>query len=474
MKQEERSLDLHRLFYPRSIAVVGASPKLGGGGKIPFYQILKLTGYPGSLYPVNPAHKEIDGEKVFPSLEDVPDGVDLALCSVPARFALKTVEVAAKKDVGFLHFFTSGFSEMGKKDLEEAMIRAARKGKTRIVGPNCLGVHCTESKVTFDPTLRQKGPGNVAFLGQSGGVTNNVTRMICARQMGINKAVSYGNQIDLRVEDFLGYLARDDTIRTVAAYIEDIKDGRAFLKSLSELTANKPVVILKGGVTEEGARAAESHTGAMAGRQAVWSAVMRQFRCIEVETQKQMVDLVMLASSEKIPRGTRLGYLGAGGGTSVLFTDLAVKAGLSLPELSRRAQDLISEKIPDVNTSTRNPVDLGAFGFSPEVMTHSMRAVDTEENIDGIILYMTLDLLRLFEAKQVETGLHAIASCAREVSKPVIPIMAKAAEGHPRLEELRAMAFGIFQENGIAMYNSIQETVNAIRSILQWSSKTAG
>jgi len=461
-------LDLHRLFYPRRIAVVGASPNLGGG-KIPFYQILKVSKYEGPVYPVNPAHKEIDGEKVYTSLEEVPDGVDLAICSVPVRYALRTLEVAVDKGIPFVHFFTSGFSEIGDRALEEEMVRVARRGNTRIVGPNCLGVHCAESRVTFDPTLRQKGLGSVAFLGQSGGVTNNVTRMVCARQMGINKAVSYGNQVDLRVEEFMDYLAGDETIRVVAAYIEDIKDGRAFLEVISRVTEKKPFIVLKGGTTEEGARAAWSHTGALAGRHSIWSAVMSQSRCIQVDTQKQMVDLTMLAVSEKIPQGSRIAYLGAGGGTSVLFTDLAVSAGLSLPELSSSAREAIASKIPDVNTSTRNPVDLGAFGFSPEGMIHSMQAVDPEAYIDVIILYMTLDLLRLFEMKKVEEGLRAIAACAREVSKPVIPILTKAAEDHPRLEELRVMAMTIFREAGLPMYNSLQETVTAISRILPWS-----
>lgn len=470
MDSEGRA-DLHRLFYPRSIAVVGASPNMGGGGKIPYYQILKLAGYPGPIYPVNPAHREIDGQKVYASLDEVPESVDLAICLVPWRFALATVEAAARKGVGFVHFFTSGFSEIGNRDLEAALLRAARQGGTRIVGPNCLGVHCSESRVTFDPTLRVEGSGSVAFLGQSGGVTNNFTRLACARKLGLNKAVSYGNQIDLGVEDFLRFFARDDAIRAVAAYIEDVKNGGAFLAALAEIASHKPVVILKGGATREGAEAAASHTGAMAGEHPIWSAVLRQRGCIQVHTEEQMVDLVMLATSAKVPQGTRLGYLGAGGGTSVLFADLAVGAGCSLPELSRRVQDLISEKIPNVNTSTRNPVDLGAFGFNAEVTVHALRAVDSEEQLDVIVLYLSLDLLRLFETSKVESGLRAIAACARELSKPVVPVFFRAAEDHPRVEQVRLLALTIFREARLPMYNNLEEAVQAVRLILAWSRK---
>jgi len=464
-------VDLKRLFYPRSVAVVGASPNMGGGGKMPYYQILKLAGYPGPIYPVNPAHREIDGQRVYASLEEIPESVDLAICLVPWRLALATVEAAARKGIGFLHFFTSGFSEIGNRELEESLVAAARKGGTRIVGPNCLGVHCAESRLTFDPTLKVQGAANVAFLGQSGGVTNNFTRLACSRKLGLNKAVSYGNQIDLRVEDFLNFLAEDDAVQVVAAYIEDIKDGGAFLSALARISPRKAVVILKGGVTEEGAGAAASHTGAMAGRHPIWSAVLRQHGCMEAHTEEQLVDLVMLATSEKIPRGTRLGYLGAGGGTSVLFADLAIGAGCSMPELSAKTQELISEKIPNVNTSTRNPVDLGAFGFNSEVIVHSMRAVDQEERIDVIVIYLSLDLLRLFETSKVESGLKAIAAGARELSKPVVPVLFRAAEDNPRVEQLRQLALTVFRQASLPMYNNLEEAVNAIRLILVWSRK---
>ena len=461
-------MGLKHLFYPRSIAVVGASPDMATG-RMPFFQILKSTGYEGEVYPVNPSHEEINGQRVYPSLAEVPDGVDLAVCLVPSRFAMDTLEIAVDKGVRFVHFFTSGFSEVGKTDLEEAMIRVAREGGTRIVGPNCLGVHCAESGVTFDPTVEQEGHGTVAFLGQSGGVTNNFMRMANARGIGINKAVSFGNQMDLTVAEFLEYFADDDGIRVIAAYIEDIKDSGTFLRALKRITPTKPVIILKGGVTGEGAEAAASHTGAMAGDYSIWSAAMRQHRCIEVHTERQMVDVVMLAMSEKLPAGPRIGYLGAGGGTSVLFTDLAASAGFSIPELSEKTQKSIGGTIPDVNTSTRNPVDLGAAGFDYNITTHAMKEMDRDENIDFIIIYLSLDFLNLFERKRLEEGLHAIGAEAEGLAKPVIPVLAKAADHKPRLEEIRLLALTIFRGAGLSMYNDLEDAVAAVRAILPWS-----
>ncbi|MCP4680703.1 MAG: hypothetical protein GY864_00030, partial [Desulfobacterales bacterium] len=224
-------MTLERLFYPRSIAVVGASPNFSNG-KMPYYQLLQIRGYKGALYPVNPAYAEIKGKKVFPSLEDIPDDIDLAIVSVPVKKSFETFQSAVKKKVRFVHFFTSGFSEIGNIELERNMVRLARESGTRIIGPNCLGVLCTESNVNFSFKIKQNEQGTVAFLGQSGGISDNFLSIANCRSIPINKAVSYGNQIDLQVEDFLEYFLTDDTVKVISAYIEDVKNGEAFLEIL--------------------------------------------------------------------------------------------------------------------------------------------------------------------------------------------------------------------------------------------------
>lgn len=465
-------MDLDRLFNPRSVAIVGASPNLGGG-KIPYYHFLRAAGYRGKMYPVNPAHKEIEGERMYPSLEAVPDGVDLAICSVPARLALKTVEVAASKGIRFVHFFTSGFSEMGDRAMEERLVAAARAGGTRIVGPNCLGIHSQAAGVTFDPTLKSHGEDRVAFLGQSGGVTNDFTRLASARRLGVSKAVSYGNQIDLGAGEFLAHFAADDSVKVIAGYVEDLKDPRGFLDVLARAVEKKPVILLKGGVTQEGAEAAASHTGALAGSHAIWSAAMRQYGCIEVETQKQLVDVAMMALSEKLPVGPRLAFLGAGGGNSVLFTDLAIRSGSSVPALSPDTQARIAERIPGVNTSTRNPVDLGAFGFNPKVVVHTLEAVDGERDIDAIFVFLLLDYLRMFGRERVLKGLHAIADAGKAVARPVIPVLARFADDDPGMDELRLLALSIFLEAGMPMYTALDEAVLAVTRVLDWTTRAA-
>jgi acyl-CoA synthetase (NDP forming) len=461
-------MDLQRLFYPESVAVIGASPHLGGG-KMPYYQILQWAGYKGGLYPVNPKYTDIDGVKVYSSLDDVPEAVDLAIAGVPANKALETVEVAARKGIKFLHFFTSGFSEIGNIDLEKALLEAAAKGGTRIIGPNCIGIHCTEAAIACDiPKSPFSGIGNVAFLGQSGGMTHNFMRMAQSRKLELNKVVSYGNQIDLKVEDYLEYLAEDDTVKVIAAYIEDIKNARRFMDTLNKTTRKKPVVILKGGITEQGAKAAASHTGAMAASHEIWTAVMKQSNGITALNFEQLVDLTMMAISDKTPAGPRLGFLGAGGGTSVLFTDFSSQAGLPLPELSQEAQRRISERISNVNTSTTNPVDLGFYGFDFTIMAHTIEAMADDENIDAIIPYFSLDFITSFQKDQIESGPHAIVEACQKTDKPVIPILSQFTENILDIEEVRIRMFSIFRDAGLAVYRTPQDAIDSINGYLKW------
>ena len=467
-------MDLQKLFHPESVAVVGASPHLGDG-KMPFYQLLKLAGYKGRIYPVNPKYQQIDGAKVYASLEDIPETVDFAISAVPADRALETVQSAARKGIRFLHFFTSGFSEIGNKELETAMVEAARAGGTRIVGPNCIGIHCQSSGLTCDfPREPLGGVGDVAFLGQSGGMTTNFMRMAIGRYLDLNKIVSYGNQIDLRVEDYLEYLAEDETVRVIAAYIEDIKDGRRFMEALEKTTQRKPVVILKGGITGQGAKAAFSHTGALAGSHEIWASLMRQARVIEAVTFEQLVDLTMMAVSEKPPAGMRLGFLGAGGGTSVLFTDLSDLAGLTLPELSETAREMISRRISSVNTSTVNPVDLGFYGFDFNIMAHTIEAMAQDDHIDAIIPYFNLDFITSFQRDQIESGPHAIVEAAARTSKPVIPILTQFTENLLDIEDVRIKMFSTFRKAGMAVYRTPQDAITSIGGYMKWRQRNEG
>jgi acetyl-CoA synthetase (ADP-forming)/acetyltransferase len=464
-------MSLDALFYPQSIAVVGASNNLGGG-KMPYFQIIQGNGFAGPVYPVNPKGGEINGLQVYKSIDDLPGPVDFAIVAAPVEQSIDIVKAAVRKQIKFIHFFTSGFGETGNVKLEEDVIQEARRGNLRIVGPNCVGVHCTGSKISFVFVPPMESPGTVAFLGQSGGVTANFMAMASARKIPINKVVSYGNQIDLRLEDYLDYLADDKDIRIIACYVEDIKDVKAFLKTLKRTTAKKPVIILKGGKTETGSKAAASHTGAMASNYTIWAAAVRQHGALLVDDFDQLMHLVMLGTAAKAPRGKRVGFLGAGGGVSVLFSDLAILSGLTLPELSTASQRMISEKIMGVNTSTVNPVDLGAFGFDLNVMLHTMKAIDADEAIDVIVPYFSVEYILHAELfLQVKNSADTIVEMARQIKKPVIPILASYVEDNLDYERVRIETFAALRKAGFPVYAKIQDAIYSIGAYFEWAEK---
>ena len=467
-------MNLDPLFYPKSVAVIGASDNLGGG-KMPYFQIIRANGFQGPVYPVNPKRSEVDGIKAYASIDDLPESVDFAIVAAPVEQSIDIVRAAVRKQIKFIHFFTSGFGETGNRQLEEDVIREARKGDLRIVGPNCIGVHCFESKISFGLLTQQETQGTVAFLGQSGGITGNFLALASTRKIPVNKVVSYGNQIDLRLEDYLDYLADDKTIRLIACYVEDIKDAKTFLQTLRRATAKKPVIILKGGKTETGSRAAASHTGAMAGNYTIWAAAIRQHGGLLVDDFDQLMHLLMLGTAKKVPRGNRVGFLGAGGGISVLFSDLAVEAGLVLPELSAGAKRMISEKIMGVNTSTLNPVDLGAFGFDLNVMLHTMKALDEDDGIDVIIPYFSVEYIMHSEFfLKVKNSDDTILEMAEIIKKPVIPILSSFVEDNLDVERARIDTFAVLRKSGFPVYTKMQDAIYAIEAYFEWAAGQSG
>lgn len=464
-------MNLDLLFYPKSVAIIGASDNLGGG-KLPYFQILQANGFAGALYPVNPRRGEVSGVKAFASIDALPGPVDFALVAAPVEQSIDIVKAAVRKGIKFIHFFTSGFGETGNLQLEKDLIREARKGHLRIVGPNCIGVQCFESKLSFRIIKEQELPGNIAFLGQSGGITSNFVAMATTRKISLNKVVSYGNQIDLRLEDYLEYLADDNSIRLIACYVEDIKDTKKFLRTLRRTTAKKPVIILKGGKTELGSKAAASHTGAMASNYTIWAAAVRQHGGLLVNDFDQLMYLAMLGTAKKLPRGNRVGFLGAGGGVSVLFSDLAVSSGISLPELSARTQQMISEKIMGVNTSTTNPVDLGAFGFDLNVMLHTMKALDEDDGIDVIVPYFSVEYIMHAELfLKVKNSADTILEMAERIQKPVIPILSSFLENDLDAERVRISTFTALRQAGFPVYSKMQDALYSIETYFEWAAK---
>ena len=376
------------LFNPRSVAIAGAGS--AGIGQA-FLTCLLDSGYKGKIYPLSPKGGEVMGLPVYPSVTDVPDAVDLVIACVPARLAIQLVQDCAAKGVKAVSFYTAGFGERGDqqgRDLEKDLLRTARAGGVRILGPNCVGVYHPKVGLSFSSDNPRES-GAAALICQSGGNSIYTVRAAACRGIRFSKAVSYGNALDIDESELLTYFRQDSETQVVAAYIEGVKDGRRFYQTLRELTAVKPVVVLKGGRTEAGARAAASHTSALAGSDRVWDRLLHQAGAIRVESTDEIVDMLVAFSYLGVPGGRRVGVWGGGGGLSVMMLDEFTAADFVLPASPSRLQQEVWEEIrPFVNTDAgfilNNPFDLTTLN-SADGHYRVLKKLATHEGFDLMV-----------------------------------------------------------------------------------------
>jgi acyl-CoA synthetase (NDP forming) len=371
-----------RLFHPESVAVIGASE-----GSLFYLQGPLVTGFKGRIYAVNPSRDCILDFKCCSSVLDIKDDIDFATVSVPAKYTPDVMRECVEKGVKTVHLFTSGFSETGTeegKKLEQELLKIARKGSTRILGPNCMGIYCPESGLSFMPGFPKK-PGPVAFVSQSGALTEQVVYSGRLRGVGFSKVVSYGNAIDLDNPDFIEYLAEDPKTKIISTYIEGTKNGRRFYETIKEAVKKKPVIIWKGGQTERGAVAVSSHTGSLAGSGNIWKAALNQVGAINIRDLEDLVDTYLIFLNNPFPRGRRGLIVSFSGGESVTETDKAVEMGLEIPLLSKKTQEKIEEMVPVAGISTRNPLDIPSAFFRFANIAEVVKVAASEDNIDFVI-----------------------------------------------------------------------------------------
>jgi len=350
--------DLSRLFFPRAVAVAGASTNVDTAGH-DYVHSLRVFGFAGPVYPVNPKADEVDGYPAYPSLDAIPGEVDLVISCVPATAVLELVAQCERKHVAFLHLFTGRFGETGDAaaaGLEREIEKRARAAGVRILGPNGMGVYHPAAGLAFRPDM-PTDRGGVAFLSQSGNNAVEVSLRGHARGLRFGKVANYGNGMDVTPGELLRYLADDAETTVVGAYVEGVPDGRGFFEGLRAAAARKPVIIHKAGRTPAGARSAASHTAALAGTATLWSAVLRQAGAIEARSQEQLLDLMVAAALLPRPRGRRAVVVGGGGGRSVQSADACEENGLAVVPLPDDVREQVRAKAPALADWIGNPVD---------------------------------------------------------------------------------------------------------------------
>lgn len=469
------SLDF--MFHPRSVAVPGASTQDGPGS---FISAIKEMGFKGDLYPVNPKAEEIAGLKCYPRLTAIEGHVDHVISSVPLRFVEDLVEDCGAKGVKVLHFFTAGFSETGNEDaaaLEARVLARAKELGMRVVGPNCMGLYVPASGLSFMPFLPTE-PGPVALLSQSGANAGEFCRTGAARGLRYSKVVSYGNGSDVRESELLEYLAEDPDTEVIACYIEGLKDGPHFMRALRKAASAKPVVILKGGRTEAGTRAANSHTGSLAGSLQIFDAAVRQAGAIRVDRMDELVDSVVAFKNLRGLPGPRAGIVGGGGGYSVLASDEIGAAGLAMPTLPDDIQQKLHDFTPTAGTSVRNPVDT-SVGWGPEglkPMLDTIRIVSEAPNIDYILYHTSWGwgpsrsgMPDIVEAAKTQG--EKLSELSKETGKPIVCV------ARVPTSDIGMGATLAFQDacaaGGLATFSSVQSASLALVRLLGWQARTA-
>lgn len=409
---------LDAVFYPQSIAVVGASTRPGTVGNDIFRNLLYAE-FNGSVYPVNPKAKAILGVHAYASLADIPAAIDLAVLIVPASGALSVVDQAIAKGVKALVVISAGFKEIGP---EGAALEAALRDKVRaagipLIGPNCLGVINTDPNVRMNAAFGRKMPdaGNLAFISQSGALCTSVLDYAEERQMGFSKFISFGNKADVNEIDLLDYLAKDEKTSVIAMYLEDVSNGRQFIETVGDIfwETRKPMLCLKSGRSPEGAKAVSSHTGSLAGSDSVYNALLAQSGVQRVETIAELFDCAALYTMQPMPRGGRIAIVTNAGGPGIMATDAAVRHGLTLAELSDDTKAKLKPSLP-ATASLRNPVDVIGDARADRYKA-ALRTILEDENVD-----MGLVILTPQSMTEVEETAAAVPEAVAGINKPVV------------------------------------------------------
>ncbi len=391
----EVSMDrLDKIFSPGSVAVLGASSTPGKVGHDIFKNILD-GGFRGTLYPVNPNAKSISCIRAYPGILDVPDEVDLAIIILPPVHALKAVEDCITKKVQGIVIVSAGFREVGGegREIEDKITAMCREAGIRLVGPNCLGVINPHPGVRLNASFSRRMPekGSISFISQSGALCTAVLDFAADRGFGFSKFISIGNKADVDELDLLRYYHKDEDTDVIMIYMEELRvDGQAFINEVKEIVSGDrptPILVIKSGKTVAGAAAAASHTGALAGTEAVYDAIFQETGVIRVDTVNELFDFAQAFVQKKIPRSNHIAIVTNAGGPGIVATDMTETAGLELAVFHPETVDVLKSHLP-ATANTHNPVDV-IGDASMDRYEKALDAVIKDENVDGALVILT-------------------------------------------------------------------------------------
>ena len=405
---------LKNFFEPKSVVVLGASATPGKVG----YDVLKnliKSNYRGKIFPVNPKASEIQGLRAYPSILDINEGIDLLIYIIPPQFILKTLDDCKKKNINSIIVISAGFKETGSAGakIEREMLIKAKEMNIRILGPNCLGLIDTSSRLnaTFAPGMPSEG--NIAFFSQSGALCIAILDWALGEGIGFSKFISLGNKSDLGEIDFLKFLADDESTKVILGYLEGIEDGRAFMRVAREVSKKKPVIITKSGGTSAGAKAASSHTGSLAGSERSIKAAFHQAGIIRADTVNDLFNYALAFACQPISKGSRIAILTNSGGPGIMAADAIEQYKLNLASFSRETQEQLRSSLPTI-ASIYNPVDI--IGDADADRYHkSLELIINDPNVDGVLVILTPTAVI-----DVQDAAEKVANLSSKNGKPVL------------------------------------------------------
>lgn len=451
----ERNDQLQSLFEPRTVAVIGASRSPDKAGHRVVSNLL-AAGYQGQIFPVNPHGGEILGLTVTSSIEDLPPGLDLAVICVPASQALDCLERLGAAGTGAVAVITAGFRETGRKGyyLEQEAASVCKRHGMVMLGPNCMGLVNTAVGLNATFAAGQAGKGDIAFFSQSGALCSAILDAAQGKGIGFSKFVSLGNEAQLDETDMLSYLKDDPDTKVILGYVENLSNGQAFLRAAQDATAVKPVIMIKSGGTSAGARAASSHTGAMAGSEDAYRAVFTQSGIIRVRGVQDMLNLAWAFSTQPQPSGPNLCVVTNSGGPGILAADAAEQCKLNLAPLRGQTVDALKAFLPP-HASLYNPVDIiGDADAGRLAKALAVAAADP-------MVHMVLALHTPTPSADMEAVAHAVVGQAKACGKP----MAACFMGEAQVAGARE----ILREANVPCYDYPEAAVEALAALYRHS-----
>jgi len=409
-----------KYFYPKSICIVGASSKPKSLG-YELTQSVKIYGFTGEFILVNPKSEEILGYKCYPSVEAIDKEVDLAIVMVPKKFAEQTIVDLLKKDIKAIILVTAGFKETGKEGEEEEkrILNLVKEANARLVGPNCMGIINTLDEIKLNATFVAEEPenGETAFCSQSGAIGAAILNSLRETDIRFSHFISVGNKADVNENDLLEYWEKDENTSVITYYLESFVDGEKFIKYFINEKITKPVIIVKGGRTSSGIKAASSHTGAMGSKDKVINAIMDQFGIVRADDLNDLFNIAKGFENFPVPQGNRIGVVTNAGGPAILTVDTLELNGLALAELSEETKSELREIVPPAG-SINNPVDLLPIGTA-EQYKELCEILNRDKNVDAVISVFVEPIM--VKALPVIEGINEIES-GKPIFQVVMPL----------------------------------------------------